>query len=96
MLKLLGIKVSRGTRFCFNLVLLSLFWFYAYNLELNESFHFSVSAFPFWLVISLGCYALYKIGLDLFILEDRPDEAKKLDSEITSARSELQQKGLKF
>lgn len=96
MLKLLGIKVSRGTRFCFNLLMLSLVWFYAYNMELGDSFHFTVTAFPFWLLISLGCYALYKIGLDLLILEDRPDEAQKLDSEVAAARAELSKKGLKL
>lgn len=96
MLKLLDIKVSRGVRFCFNLVLLVLLWFYAFNMELGESFHFSVSAFPFLVLISIGCYALYRIGLDLYILEDRPDEAKKLDDEILAARFDLQKKGLKF
>jgi hypothetical protein len=93
MLKFLGIKASRGTQLTVNLFLLFSIWWYLYNLELGAAYSFTVSAVPYWFLVSFGCYALWKIGGGLYSLRDCVSESKELDSEIKEAKLFLSQKG---
>lgn len=95
MLKLLGIKSSRGTRLTVNLILLSSIWWYFFHLELGKAYEFTISAVPYWFLITFGCYALIKIGLGLSTLRDCVEESASLDKEIKEAKAFLSQKGLK-
>ena len=95
MLKLLGIKSSRGTRISVNLFLLAAVWWYLFNLELGESYAFTISAVPYWFLIAFGSYALWKIGIGLYSLRDCTNEAQLLDIEIKQAKEYLMKKGFK-
>lgn len=96
MLKLLGIKCSRGTRLTFNLFLLVLVWLHFNSLDLGANFRFGVRAFPWWCLISLGCYALVSVGFELARVRDCPEEAQQLDQEIKEAKEFLTKKGLNW
>ena len=39
----------------------------------------------------LGCYCLLKLGIDLFVFRECPEEAVKLNAEILEAREELKE-----
>lgn len=43
-----------------------------------EKVRFIVRAMPWYGLISLGCYCLYRLGMDLLNYRDRPDEIPKL------------------
>ena len=95
MLKLLGIKSSRGTRLTVNIMLLSAMWLYLSNLELGASYAFMISAVPYWALVSFGCYALWKIGMGLSTLRDCVSDSSSLDIEIQQAKEFLSTKGFK-
>ena len=96
MLKLLGIRSSRGTRFAVNIVLMTLVWWYLSGLELGSSYAFMVSALPYWCLVSLGCYALASIGYKLWVLEDCVQAAAELQEEIKQAKTDLTKRGFRF
>jgi Dolichol-phosphate mannosyltransferase subunit 3 (DPM3). len=95
MLKLLGIKSSRGSQLTVNFILVSLLWWYFFNLELGSSYEFAVSAVPYWFLVTFGCYALIKIGFGLFWLRDCVEDSASLDIEIKQAKEFLTKKGFK-
>jgi len=96
MLKLLGIRSSRGTRFVVNIALLTLVWWYLSGLELGSSYAFTVSALPYWCLVTLGCYALASVGYKLWVLGDCEEAAKELQEEIKQAKADLTKKGFRF
>lgn len=96
MLKLLGFNPTIGTQWLYTLFVLSCIWNYLYNLELSASFHAVVLIFPYWALISLGCYALLSIGVSLASVKDCPEDAVELNAQIEQAKHELSAKGLKF
>lgn len=96
MLRLLGIKSSRGTQLIINFLMFTLIWLYLYQLELGEGYKFSISAAPYWALMSLGSYALWKIGRGLATLRDCVKESSELDQEIKEAKIYLSSKGLKL
>jgi len=93
MLRLLGIKSSRGTQIIVNFVLLVSVWWYLYKLELGAAYQFMISAVPYWVLVSFGSYALWKIGLGLATLRDCIAESEELDKEIKEAKSFFSTKG---
>jgi len=54
-----------------------------------------VDVMPWYLLISLGCACLAKLGLDLLTFSDFPVEVKKLEADIAAARLDLQKRGYK-
>lgn len=96
MLRLLGIKSSRGTQLIVNFIILVSTWWYLFNLELGAGYHFMISAVPYWFLISFGSYALWKIGLGLATLRDCIEESTDLDKEIKEAKVFLSSKGFKI
>eukprot|EP01033_Poteriospumella_lacustris_P006331 gene6331-4546_t len=50
---------------------------------------------PWYGLISLGCYCLYRLGMDLLNYRDRPDEIPKLAEDVKRAREDLQRRGFK-
>ena len=56
---------------------------------------FWVQAFPFYLLISLGCYCLWKLGVDLLMFKDCPEDIPKLAKEIEQVREDLKRRGFK-
>lgn len=95
MLKLLGIKSSRGTRISVNILILSAIWWYCYNLELGAAYSFMISAVPYWALVAFGSFALWKIGLGLYTLRDCVSDSEELDLEIKQAKEFLKSKGFK-
>ena len=77
-------------------MLLSLLWWYAQGLELGASYTFAVQAFPYWCLVTLGCYAMGSIGYKLWVLEDCKEDERSLQEEMKEARAELAKKGFKF
>ena len=49
---------------------------------------------PFWALVSLGSYLLFKLGWGVFTFNDVPAAYKELMGEINMARDELRQKGI--
>ena len=52
-----------------------------------EKVRFIVRAMPWYGLISLGCYCLFRLGMDLLNYRDRPDEIPKLAEVHTTATS---------
>lgn len=50
---------------------------------------------PWYLLVSFGCYCLYKLGSDLLNFRNCPEEIKKLETDITNARKDLSKRGFK-
>jgi len=51
--------------------------------------------FPWYLLVSLGCYCLFRLGKDLLSFRNCPEEVKKLEDDIVIARADLKKRGLK-
>jgi dolichol-phosphate mannosyltransferase subunit 3 len=96
MLQTLGIKVSRGVKLSTNILMLIGLWWYLFNLELGTAYEFMISAVPYWVLVTFGSYALWKIGLGLYCLRDCVKESLELESEIKQAKEFLNKKGLKI
>ncbi|KAI0067981.1 dolichol-phosphate mannosyltransferase subunit 3 [Artomyces pyxidatus] len=51
-------------------------------------------AFPWWLLVSFGSYALWSLGQGLYTFRECTDAYTELLSEISLAKSELRMKGV--
>ena len=51
---------------------------------------------PWYLLVSLGCYCLFRLGCDLLAFNNCPEEVKKLEADIVAAREDLKKRGLKL
>jgi dolichyl-phosphate mannosyltransferase polypeptide 3 len=96
MLKLLGFRPTVGTQWLFTLAVLTALWGYLYNIELGLTFHSIVLVLPYWALITLGCYAMLSIGMNLAAVKDCVADSEELSRQIAEARQELSRKGLEF
>lgn len=96
MLRLLGIKSSRGTQLVVNFIIFTCIWSYLSMLELGEAYRFTISALPYWALMSFGSYALWKIGRGLATLRDCVKESAELEQEIKEAKAFLASRGFKL
>ncbi|KAG6995828.1 hypothetical protein G7Y79_00041g077800 [Physcia stellaris] len=53
-----------------------------------------IPVLPFWALVSLGSYLLFKLGWGVFTFNDVPAAYKELMGEINMARDELRKKGI--
>ena len=49
---------------------------------------------PFWALVSVGAYLLFKLGYGVYTFNDVPDAYKELMGQIEQARTELRAKGV--
>lgn len=52
-----------------------------------------IYALPWLWLVSLGCYCLGKLGIDLLTFNDYPHEIKALEADIDAARADLASRG---
>ncbi|KAG2200100.1 hypothetical protein INT46_006479 [Mucor plumbeus] len=55
-----------------------------------------IPVFPWWALITFGCYCLGNIGTAMYTFRDCPEAYHELMSEISQAKSELRSKGLQL
>lgn len=55
---------------------------------------FEILQLPFWALVSLGSYLLFKLGWGVFTFNDVPAAYKELMGEIDMARDDLKKKGI--
>ncbi|KAF2396224.1 dolichol phosphate mannosyltransferase subunit 3 [Trichodelitschia bisporula] len=53
-----------------------------------------VPVLPFWSLVTLGAYLLFKLGWGVFTFNDVPEAHKELMAEIQQAQKELRAKGV--
>lgn len=52
-----------------------------------------INTLPWFWLMSLGCYCLGKLGMDLLTFNDFPHEIKALEADIAAAREDLASRG---
>jgi dolichol-phosphate mannosyltransferase subunit 3 len=55
----------------------------------------TVDAFPYILLVWLGCYCLFKLGYDVLSYKNMPEAIDELKIEMDHARVDLKRKGFK-
>lgn len=82
--------MSRGTRVSTIFSVCLVFWGLAYfQTDKGTYQHDLVKVFPSYLIMLLGCYAMFQIGLNIFSIRDCPQDHQALLEDVKRARSKL-------
>ena len=66
------------------------------TLHVLDQAHSLLEVAPWYLLVSLGCYCLYRLGTDLLAFNSCPHEIKALENDISAARKDLAKRGMKL
>ncbi|EAS00705.1 dolichol-phosphate mannosyltransferase subunit 3 (macronuclear) [Tetrahymena thermophila SB210] len=89
----------RKTKFIVLFLLFGLVWsFVVFSglLSKNKPLDTIAKALPGYLLMVFGCYSLYSIGYDLWILKEYPEDYQSLLKEIDEAKAFYKKNGVKI
>ena len=88
--------MSRGSTVVAIGAVFAMLWGIAFYQTLSEGSyaHTLIKALPSYLVIVLGCYAMFEIGVNIYTIQDSPKEHQNLLEDIKRAVKNLPERVL--